>query len=402
MKIPKYRFPEFKDAWNEVDISDILQQRKTIQRISGDAPLLSFTIEEGVINPEDKKTNKRDFLMKDKDNKKFLLTELDDIIYNPANIKFGAIHRNKLQRGVVSPIYVTLTTEEVPAFVENLVRRTSFINSSKKYLEGTVEKLKTLKADDFLKLRVVIPPTRNEQEKIADCLSSVDAVIADYEAQVENMQNQKKGVMQKLFSQEVRFKADDGSEYPEWEKVHLGDIGSFSKGNGLSWDSIDDNGSYECILYGNLYTDYGAVIDEIVYRTNDFSDKKSSIGDILIPASDTTPTGLARASCIMVENVLLGGDINILSPNEDIYGPCLSYCINANRTELLKVVQGSTVRHLKGSDLKGIAIYYPNSLGEQLKIAKCLSAFDEAIKNLQETVEHWKNIKKGLLQQLFV
>ena len=85
-------------------------------------------------------------------------------------------------------------------------------------------------------------PSIEEQQKIADCLSSVDAVITDYEAQVDNMRNQKKGVMQKLFSQEVRFKADDGSEYPDWENMKLSDIctitsgGTPSTGEPAYWD----------------------------------------------------------------------------------------------------------------------------------------------------------------------
>lgn len=376
MKIPKYRFPEFKDEWNEVDIADILKQRKTIQRISDDAPLLSFTIEEGVINPKDKKTNKRDFLMKDKDNKKFLLTELNDIIYNPANIKFGAIHRNKFQRGVVSPIYVTLTTKEVPAFVENLVRRTSFINSSKKYLEGTVEKLKTLKADDFLKLKVVIPPTREEQEKIANCLSSVDAVIADYEAQVENMQTQKKGVMQKLFSQEVRFKADDGSEYPEWIKMKIGDILTICHGKDykhLGKGDIPVMGTggvityvdeslcdWECVCIGRKGT-----IDKPYYMNSPFW------------SVDTLFYTKPHDNQSVKFQYYLFETINWKKHNE-----------------------ASGVPSLSASTVESIKVDVP-CLEEQQKIADCLTAFDDAIEDLQKTVEHWKNIKKGLLQQLF-
>ena len=82
-----------------VPISELLEQRIEFQTITNNTPLLAFTIAEGVINPEDKKSNKRDFLIKDKDNKRFELTEKDDIIYNPANVVFGAIHRNALGKG---------------------------------------------------------------------------------------------------------------------------------------------------------------------------------------------------------------------------------------------------------------------------------------------------------------
>lgn len=83
------------------------------------------SLEEGVIDPEDRKTNKRDFLIKDEDNKKYLLTEFNDIIYNPANVVFGAIHRNSYGRGCVSPIYRIFYTSEDPVFMGYVVRNKS-------------------------------------------------------------------------------------------------------------------------------------------------------------------------------------------------------------------------------------------------------------------------------------
>ena len=144
MSNPRLRFKradgtDYPD-WEEKKLGEVLTQRRDIQTISEKAPLLAFTIEDGVIDPKDKKTNKRDFLIKDKENKKFQLTKYDDIIYNPANIKFGAIHRNKFGEGVVSPIYVILKTNQNPSFVEYSLKRESFISKRKKYLEGTVEK----------------------------------------------------------------------------------------------------------------------------------------------------------------------------------------------------------------------------------------------------------------------
>ena len=126
------------ENWVTKELWEILTERKVSQTITEDAPLLSFTIEQGVIKPQDKKTNKRDFLIKDKETKKFALTEVDDIIYNPANLKYGAIHRNKLMRGVVSPIYAIFYTEQNPAFMEYVVKNPIFIKNSMKYLEGTV------------------------------------------------------------------------------------------------------------------------------------------------------------------------------------------------------------------------------------------------------------------------
>ena len=225
MAVPKIRFPEFSDEWRLCSLEEILTERNVKQTISEDAPLLSFTIEQGVINPEDKKTNKRDFLMKDKSTKTFALTEVDDIIYNPANLKFGAIHRNKLRRGVVSPIYAIFYTDQNPAFVEALVRNPRFIKKSLTYLEGSVIKLMTLKPRDFVKMQVYLPSIE-EQRKIAELLSKIDNVIALCQAEIKKTQEFKRGLLQKMFPKagqnmpELRFPGFTDA----WEQRELGEV----------------------------------------------------------------------------------------------------------------------------------------------------------------------------------
>lgn len=187
------------ENWVTKELSEIFTERKVSQTITDDAPLLSFTIEQGVISPKDKKTNKRDFLIKDKDTKKFALTEVDDIIYNPANLKYGAIHRNKLMRGVVSPIYAIFYTEQNPAFMEYVVKSPTFIKNSMKYLEGTVIKLMTLKPRDFLKLKVEIPASLEEQKIIADFLMLFDETIDAEQSRIEKWKELKQGLLQQMF-----------------------------------------------------------------------------------------------------------------------------------------------------------------------------------------------------------
>ena len=184
--------------WEKAKLDEVFIERNTTQTITSDAPLLSFTIEDGVINPKDKKTNKRDFLIKDIDNKKFSLTEYNDIIYNPANLKFGAIHRNKLGRGVVSPIYAIFYTKENPVFMEYVVTNPIFIKKSLKYLEGTVIKLMTLKPKDFLLMDIYLP-CLEEQEKIANFLTSLDNVLQEEKNYLEYLKTIKKGLLQQMF-----------------------------------------------------------------------------------------------------------------------------------------------------------------------------------------------------------
>ena len=175
---PQLRFKGFADAWEQRKLDDILVQRIEHQKITKHAPLLAFSYAEGVISPEDKKTNKRDFIMTDKYNKIFSRTEKDDIIYNPANVIHGAIHRNKLSTGVVSPIYkIFKCIEASPKFVGECLHRDKFIEEITKYIEGTVIKLRTLSPEQFLNMVIKLPVSKNEQEKIGIFFSNLDNLI---------------------------------------------------------------------------------------------------------------------------------------------------------------------------------------------------------------------------------
>ena len=226
--------------WEEVRIGDVLTQRKTLQCVSKDAPLLSFTIEEGVIDPADKKSNKRDFLIKDITTKKFALTEVGDIIYNPANLKFGAIHRNNLRRGVVSPIYGIFYGAQNSIFMGYLLHNQRFIDYAKIYAEGTVEKLKTLSADTYKKLKITLPSIE-EQEKIAEILSTQDKLIALKEKLIEEKKRQKKALIKQILNDKSirsRFSA-------HWDTVELKDVFDYIQPTKYLVESTDYSDDYE-------------------------------------------------------------------------------------------------------------------------------------------------------------
>ena len=101
----------------------------------------------------------------------------------------------------------------------------------------------------------------------------------------------------------------------DWQTKSLSEIVSFSKGNLLSKADLDENGLYPCILYGQLYTKYHEVIRNVFSRTNNNATNitRSKYGDILIPSSGETPIDISTSSCVLLDNILLGGDINVLS-----------------------------------------------------------------------------------------
>ena len=198
---------------------------------------------------------------------------------------------------------------------------------------------------------------------------------------------------------EIRFEGFSSA----WERHRLSEFANFSRGNGLSWADVQSDGVNECILYGNLYTDYGMIAESVKYRTNLVPSNPafSQYGDVLIPGSDTTPTGLARATSIEKTGVLLGGDINILRPNGNVNGSCLSLAINANKSELIKLIKGITVRHIHNDDIKDVEVAFPVAKDEQEKLVGVFKKIDYLINLHQRKQNHLKSVKKSMLEKMF-
>ena len=245
-------------------------------------------------------------------------------------------------------------------------------------------------------------PKLKEQQKIASFLITVDKKIEQLTKKVELQEQYKKGVMQKIFKQEIRFKNDDGSEFDEWKEKSLKDIATFLKGKGISKSDITKGANLECIRYGELYTIYNETIQIIKSKTNLKKDDLilSKYNDIVIPASGETQIDIATASCILKDDVALSGDLNIIRTKEN--GIFLAYYLNNfKKIDIARLSQGVSVIHLYSSQLKLLKINLP-SLQEQTKIANFLSSLDKKIDSTKEQLAKTKEFKKGLLQRMFV
>lgn len=186
-----------------------------------------------------------------------------------------------------------------------------------------------------------------------------------------------------------------------WFVISVSDICDVYRGGTFSKADIDENGLESCIHYGELFTKYNEVISVVYSKTNKINGFKSQAGDILMPSSDVTPYGLAKASAIMLNNVILGGDMNILRPREEFNAIFLSYLLNNSQREIIKLVSGTTVKHIYPSQIITCQLPVVNNKSEQQKIANCLSSLDEVITSHNDKLEALKNHKKGLLQNLF-
>ncbi len=253
-------------------------------------------------------------------------------------------------------------------------------------------------------------PTFPEQQKIASFFTAIDKKISQLKQKLTLLEQYKKGVMQKIFSQEIRFKPalssaeadDNGQEFPKWEKKKLGEVATFSKGKGISISDTSTDGSTECIRYGELYTYYSETINEVKSRTNVNSDKLvlSEANDVIIPASGETQIDIATASCVLRSGIALGGDLNIIKSTNN--GVFLSYYLNnQKKRDIANLAQGISVVHLYASQLSSLELDIP-TLPEQTKIASFLSAIDDKINHTRKQIEKAEVWKKGLMQQMFV
>lgn len=262
--------------------------------------------------------------------------------------------------------------------------------------------IKTIGLSYFKKLKIAVPPYQ-EQKKIAQILSTWDKAITTTEQLLANSQQQKKALIQQLLSGKKRLLDKNGERYSEgWDEVKLDDIFTFKKGKGLSKSSIGEDGKWKCVLYGELYTKYSEVIDEVRSRTNSDDGIPSCFGDILIPSSTTTSgIDLANATAILEDGVHLGGDINILRPKKCLAPSFIAHTLtHVKKFEIASRAQGITIIHLYGSDLKNITVSIPKSFEEQEKIANVLDSFRQEFSALESKLEALKQEKKALMQQL--
>jgi len=332
-----------------------------------------------------------------------------DIVYTKSPLKanpYGIIKINKGNPGIVSTLYAVYKTKIniSGSFLDHYFKLDANVN---RYLRPLVKKgaKNDMKINNYYVLHDKIAvPELSEQIEIARFLDLVDMWLSNIRSQKQELENYKKGLIQKIFSQKIRFKDTKDKDYPEWEQTSLGENASFLKGAGIAKDDIQSEGKNECIRYGELYTEYKETINIVKSRTNIPTNKStlSKSGDILIPSSGETAIDISTASCILKDDVLLGGDLNIIRLNKNNNGVFYAYYLKnyANRA-IAKIAQGNSVVHLYSSGLKKIKIYRPSVL-EQQKIANFLTSLDKLIESKQNQINEAENWKKGLLQQVFI
>ncbi len=263
-----------------------------------------------------------------------------------------------------------------------------------------------------------VHPKIIEQEKIALFLTAVDEKIKSLTCKEKLLQKYKKGVMQKIFSQEIRFRASDGSEYPPWEEKKYGKIYTFYSTNSFSRDNLNYvNGVIKNIHYGDIHTKFSTIFDidkeNLPFINEDiktFKIKEESYcqnGDLVIADASEDYTDIGKIIEIINlnnEKVLAGLHTFLARPNkEDMALGYAGYLLQSYkiRKQVMRIAQGTKVLSLSSKRLSDVILNIP-SKPEQTKIANFLSNIDEKLLHVKSELEQNKEFKKALLQQMFV
>jgi type I restriction enzyme S subunit len=417
-KMPKIRFKGFGSDWEGKKLGEVLTERNVLQKIAEHAPILAFAAGQGVIPRSERKSNNRDHLTLDQANKVYKLTEYNDLVYNPSNLKYGAIDRNKYGRGVISPIYVTFTTKEIPCFIEPIIKSEKFKLKALLYEEGTVVKRQSVKPENLLSLDIWIPSISEEQTKIGLYFQELDRLIGLQLRKHDKLVMLKKAMLQKMFPQpgaptpEIRFKSFEGN----WVEKTLGESTTNVANNTLSRANLNyRSGLARNVHYGDILVRFGEVLDVQDVRVPFVSDdalarklKSSNLenGDIVIAdAAEDEAVG----KCTEIQNVgdqivLAGLHTIALRPLARFAPFYLGYYLNSNafHDQLIPIMQGTKVLSISKTAIKQTVICFPTDEAEQQKIGTYFRTLDELISQNAVQLAKLKQLKSACLEKMFV
>lgn len=397
--IPKLRFPEFKGEWEEKKLSDFMTRLTRKNSNNESSRALTISSVDGLID-------QGEFFKKQiasKDTSGYYLLKNGDFAYNKSysvGYDYGSIKRlDRYEDGVVSTLYIcmTLTSDTNSDYLTHYFDSMKWNKSvSEISAEGARNHgLLNIPTELFFQTKHFLAPILAEQQKIADFLSNVDSIITAETKILNTLQKKKKALMQKLFTQQLRFKSANGTDFPAWEEKKLGDVcETYSGGTPKSGTAEYYGGEIPFIRSGEIPSNKTELFLTEKGMENS-SAKMVSKGDILYALYGAN-SGLCSISKI---DGAINQAILCIKTNENKRFLCnyLQYQREYFYSTYLQGGQGN----LSGKLVESFIIPLP-CIVEQQKIADCLSSIDSLIQTQQKVVTTWQQRKKALLQQMFI
>ncbi len=386
VNIPKLRFPEFTGEWEHLRLRELLTESKkrNFDLKYGKDQVLSVSGKLGIINQIEHLG--RSYAGESVHN--YHLVEKDNIVYTKSPLKenpYGIIKLNRGNPGIVSTLYAVYKVNRKTAFGLFLDHYFSLDANTNRYLRPLVKKgaKNDMKINnDYVLHDRIFVPSVIEQQKVASFLESVDSWIGNLKNQKESLEEYKKGMMQKIFDQEIRFKDENGKDFPDWKERSLGDISNITTGK-LDANAMKVNGQYRFYTCAKNYFQ----IDKYAFDTEALliSGNGANVGYIHYYKG--------KFNAYQRTYVLDNFTSNIIYIKYFLE-TFLSFRIDKQKNE------GNTP-YIVLSALKDMIIKLP-SIPEQQKIAFFLSSLDDQIQLKAQQIEKAEQWKKGLMQGLFV
>ena len=399
-KRPKLRFPGFDEPWKAEKLSDFAD-RVTRKNTNNETSLpLTISSKDGLVD-QISYFNKT---VASKDMSGYYLLKNGEYAYNKSysvGYDFGSVKRlDRYDMGALSTLYICFALKKhdsdfIKAYFDSLkwYREIYMISAEGARNHG----LLNVPTDEFFDAKHYIPQDLAEQRKIANFMIALERRIEAQQSLVDNLKKYKRGVVRTLLSpKHCKLKN------VEWTTAKIGDIGTFIKGAPLSKADISSDGT-SFILYGELYTTYNEVISKVVRKTQASVDKQyySQIGDVIIPTSGETPEEISTASCVMLPDIILAGDLNIYRCTQ-VDGRIMSYILNhVVNDRIARVAQGKSIVHVQATEISKIEITYPDLISQK-KLIETFDAITARIDQSMRELELLQVYRKALLQQLFI
>ena len=392
---PELRFPEFNEEWREFNLKDISTKKSKKNKNKLYNETFTNSAEYGIV-PQ------KDYFDKEISNVRnlssYYIVDPDDFVYNPrisSLAPVGPINRNKLNRiGVMSPLYTVFSTKlSIKSFLEYYFKTTKWHKFMKLNGDsGARSDRFTIKQSLFVKMPIVLP-SEQEQEKIGGFFSKLDRQIELEEEKLELLEQQKRGYMQKIFLQELRFKTKDNVYYSEWQLHKLGEIFKYSQGQQISVDK-------QFSVKNNRMKRFIRIVDITENPEPRFVLYESETG--LINKDDLFMIRYGRPGIVSIGfEGIIANNLFKLIPKIKISTIYFYYLLTYNYYRINLLTNQSTMPALNFKSLDLLKIKIP-SYEEQTKIADFLSKLEKLIEKQSAKVELLKQRKQGLLQKMFV
>lgn len=377
-EVPKLRFKEFIDEWEEKKLGDIIEISNLKYNPLKEKESYPCIELESLSQETGKLLNIFDSLKQKSIKNKF---QKEEVLFGKLRPYLKKYYFTEFEGVCSSEIWVFTSKINIKKFLYYFIQTEKFLS-----LSNTTSGTKMPRADwNLMKGENFLIPYLEEQEKIANFLSSVDKKISLTEEKLELFREYKKGVMQKIFSQELRFKDNEGNDYPEWEEKRLEEVVNINKGKQLNKEFLEERGDFPVINGGILPSGY--------------TDKYNTLANTITISEGGNSCGYVN---FIKNNFWAGGHCYTLEKIFEIDYKYLYQLLKHNEINIMELRVGSGLPNIQKNAINNYKILVSISIEEQEKIANFLSSIDEKIENIEKEIEELKEFKKGLLQQMFV